>query len=184
MKVPQGIPNPDNKVCRLRKSLYGLKQASCQWFHKLSIALQHQGFIQSKNDYSLFLKKTSQHLTIVAVYVDDMLVTGSDPLDIVNLKKYLHQAFTIKGLGSLHYFLGLEVTYVPDGVILSQRKFTLDVLEQNNMLDCKPVSTPLSLNLKLAPDEGDLLPDSFVYRALVGKLNFLTHTRPDLSFSV
>lgn len=75
MKVPKGIPNPDNKVCRLVKSLYGLKQASRQWFHKLSFALQLQGFTQYKNDYSLFIKRKDGNLTIAAVYVDDILLT-------------------------------------------------------------------------------------------------------------
>lgn len=82
MKVPQGIPNPHNQVCRLKKSLYGLKQASRQWFSTLSSALI-QGYCQSKNDYNdynMFLKHNGIHLTIVAVYVDDMLVTGSEPI--------------------------------------------------------------------------------------------------------
>ena len=83
MKMPEGIPNPTNKVCKLTKSLYGLKQASKQWFAKLTDFLQQQGYLQSKNDYSLFLKPTGNHLTIVAVYVDNILVT----VDEVNVLK-------------------------------------------------------------------------------------------------
>lgn len=90
-------------MCRLLKSLYGLKQASRQWFATLAAALCNQGYTQSKNDYSLFLKHKGSHLTIVAVYVDD----------IHSLKSFLHNEFTIKDLGNLHYFLGIGITYVP-----------------------------------------------------------------------
>jgi len=86
MKMPEGIPNPANKVCRLQKSLYGLKQASRQWHAKLADFLKLQGYTQSKNDYSLFLKTSGTDLTIVAVYVDDILLSGSNMAEIQLLK--------------------------------------------------------------------------------------------------
>src|SRR5688572_23357200 len=76
MKVPEGFPNHHNQVCRLKKALYGLKQASRQWFAKLVHELHSQGYSQSKNDYSLFLKKSEAHIIIAAVYVDDIIITG------------------------------------------------------------------------------------------------------------
>lgn len=91
------------------KSLYGLKQANRQWFAKLHSSLQAQGFYQSKNDYSVFLKKQDSHITIVDVYVDDIIITGSDSSTIVMLKEHLYKEFTIKDLGYLSYFLGFEV---------------------------------------------------------------------------
>jgi len=124
MKMPQGIPNPQNKVYKLQKSLYGLKQASRQWHSKLADYLKQQGYTQSKNDYSLFLKQTPHHLTIVAVYVDDILLTGSSHAEIQTLKHNLHATFEIKDLGLLNYFLGFEVSHLPDGTTLSLRKFT------------------------------------------------------------
>lgn len=78
MNVPLGFPNPLNKVCKLNKSLYGLKQASRQWFAKLVEELNTQGFLQSKNDYNLFIKKTDHHITLAAVYIDDIILTGTD----------------------------------------------------------------------------------------------------------
>ena len=184
MQMPKGIPNPDNKVCRLRKSLYGLKQASRQWFTKLKDTLISLGFVQSKNDYSLFLNKTSTNITILAVYVDDILLTGSDSKEIQHVKQCLNEKFGIKDLGSLHFFLGLEVQHTPLGVILSQQKFTRELLRDCGFPIKRQASTPLPLNCRLLPEEGSLLDDPTTYRALVGKLNFLTNTRPDLCFTV
>jgi len=113
MTVPQGIPNPTNKVYRLRKSLYGLKQASRQRFQKLSSTLSSLGYQQSKHDYSLFINKSSTDIVLIAVYVDDILITGSNKLEIDHVKHHLDQCFGIKDLGTLHYFLGLEVTRLP-----------------------------------------------------------------------
>ena len=128
MRMPEGIPNPENKVCKLTKSLYGLKQASKQWFAKLHSELQKQGFIQSKNDYSLFIKKHEGYITLAAVYVDDILLTGNHLPTITALKKHLNDVFSIKDLGILSYFLGIEVGYMSDGVILTQKKFTKSLL--------------------------------------------------------
>ena len=99
MKVPEGLPNPEQQVCLLKKSLYGLKQASRQWFAKLVSELILQGFAQSKNDYSLFIKKQDHHITLAAVYVDDIILTGTDLDSITNLKHHLHTTFSIKDLG-------------------------------------------------------------------------------------
>lgn len=119
MKMPPGIPNPTNQVCRLRKSLYGLKQASRQWFAKLLSALQSLGYTQSKNDYSLFIKRVGTHITIAAVYVDDIILTGTDQLEILALKSHLHTSFSIKDLGQLSFFLGIEVATLSTGIVLT-----------------------------------------------------------------
>ena len=184
MQMPKGIPNPENKVCRLKKSLYGLKQASRQWFSKLKDTLISLGYTQSKNDYFLFLNKSSTKLTIIAVYVDDILITGSDLEEIQHVKECLNTKFEIKDLVQLHYFLGLEVTQTPQGVLLSRQKFTRELLRDCGLILKRQTSTPLPVNCKLTPDEGNLLEDPTIYRALIGKLNFLTNTRPDLSFTV
>jgi len=132
----------------------------------------------------LFLNKTSTNITIIAVYVDDILLTGSDIQEIQHVKHCLNQKFGIKDLGSLHYFLGLQVQSTSQGIILSQHKFTKDLLRDCGFPIKRTVSTPLPLHCKLSPDEGVLLDDPSHYRALVGKLNFLTNTRPDISFAV
>lgn len=111
-------------MCKLRKSLYGLRQASCQWANKLTHELLEQGFVQSKNDYSMFTLKTATDITILDVYVDDIIVTGSSFQQIQSIKIHLHDTFSIKDLGILHYFLGIEIVYLPDGIVMSQTKFT------------------------------------------------------------
>ena len=117
------------------------------------------------------------------MYVDDILITGSNSHEILHVKNKLDTLFGIKDLGQLHYFLGFEVSHTPDGVVLSQKKFTTELLKDSGLSITKVTSTPLPLTCKLEPDKGDLLSDPTQYRTLVGKLNFLTHTRPDLSFA-
>ncbi|XP_069154520.1 uncharacterized protein [Solanum lycopersicum] len=112
MEVPPGLAvQSPNLVCKLNKSLYGLKQASRQWYAKLTEALCSRGYTHSMYDYSLFYKKTLKSAVYVVVYVDDIVLTGTDVDEIADLKVYLHNKFKIKDLGLLHYFLGMEVLH-------------------------------------------------------------------------
>lgn len=108
--------------------------------------------------------------------MDDIIVTGTDTQGIASLKQHLHHKFSIKDLGLLHYFLGIEVGYQADGIILSQKKFTRELLHDCGLPLKSRASTPLPLHLKLQHDLGTPLSDAEHYRSLVGKLNFLTHT--------
>lgn len=114
MKPPDGLSSPPNLVCKLKKSLYRLKQASRQWFSRLTNELFHQGYTQSKNDYSVFTKKVDSSITIVVVYVDDFIITRDNISHFQSLKAHLYRLFGIKDLGKLNYFLGFEVTYVEE----------------------------------------------------------------------
>ncbi|RVW93803.1 Retrovirus-related Pol polyprotein from transposon TNT 1-94 [Vitis vinifera] len=118
----------------------------------------------------------------LVVYVDDIVITGSDQDGIQKLKQHLFTHFQTKDLGKLKYFLGIEIAQSSSDVVLSQRKYALDILEETGMLDCKPVDTPMDPNVKLVPGQGEPLGDPGRYRRLVGKLNYLTITRPDISF--
>ncbi|XP_019236843.1 PREDICTED: uncharacterized protein LOC109217069 [Nicotiana attenuata] len=185
MEVPQGLAVDNSElVCKLNKSLYGLKQASRQWYAKLTKALCSRGYAHSMYDYSLFYKKTKNSTVYIAVYVDDIMVTGTDTMEIEELKTFLNDSFKIKDLGRLHYFLGLEVLYKTDGVIISQRKFTLDLFKEYQCMDHNSFASPLDLTIKLRAKEGEVLTDPTYYRKLLGKLNFLTNTRLDITYSV
>ncbi|XP_074327310.1 uncharacterized protein LOC141665234 [Apium graveolens] len=184
MKVPEGILHTPTQVCKLNKSIYGLKQASREWHETLVDELINQGFYQSKLDYSLFICKDNTDITIVVVYVDDILVTGSNLAKITALKQHLHAKFTIKDLGVLHYFLGIEVSYLAEGTVLSQTKYTKEIMQLIDADLSKKALTPLPLDIRLTADDGPLFENAELYRSIVGKLNFLTNTRPDLSYTV
>lgn len=177
-------PAKSSKVCKLVKSLYGLKQAPRQWFAKLSSALVSFGFKQSKDDYSLFTKSKGADYIAVLIYVDDMLLTSNSMGLIVELKEKMNTQFHKKDLGEVKYFLGLEVTRSSKGIFVSQRKYLLDLLTEFGVLQSKPLRLPLDPNIKLRVDQGTLLLDPSLYRRLVGKLIYLTVTRPDLAFTV
>jgi hypothetical protein len=122
----------------------------------------------------------------LVVYIDDIVITGDDEDGIKKLKKHLFTHFQTKDLGRLRYFLGIEVAQSKSGIAISQRKYALNILEETWMLDCKHVHTPMDPNVKLIPNQGEPYPDPGRYRRLVvvGKLNYLTMTRPDLAFPV
>ncbi|RVW96740.1 Retrovirus-related Pol polyprotein from transposon RE1 [Vitis vinifera] len=169
----------------LRRSLYGLKQSPRAWFSRFSSVVQEFGMLRSTADHSVFYHHNSLGQCIyLVVYVDDIVITGSDQDGIQKLKQHLFTHFQTKDLGKLKYFLGIEIAQSSSGVVLSQRKYALDILEETGMLDCKPVDTPMDPNVKLVPGQGEPLGDPGRYRRLVGKLNYLTITRPDISFPV
>ncbi|RVW51259.1 Retrovirus-related Pol polyprotein from transposon RE1 [Vitis vinifera] len=152
-------------VCRLRRSLYGLKQSPRAWFSRFSSVVQEFGMLRSTADHSVFYHHNSLGQCIyLVVYVDDIVITGSDQDGIQKLKQHLFTHFQTKDLGKLKYFLGIEIAQSSSGVVLSQRKYALDILEETG--------------------QGEPLGDPGRYRRLVGKLNYLTITRPDISFPV
>ena len=138
---------------------------------------------KSKSDHSVFYKKSDGGIILLVVYVDDIVITGSNTTGISSLKFFLHTQFHTKDLGMLKYFLGVEVTRSKKGIFLSQRKYVLDLLSEIEKLGTKPFSTPMVPNLQLTKN-GELFEDPKRYRRLVGKLNYLTVTRPDIPYSV
>ncbi|RVW98210.1 Retrovirus-related Pol polyprotein from transposon RE2 [Vitis vinifera] len=187
MEQPPGFvaQGESGLVCRLRSSLYGLKQSPRAWFSHFSSIVQEFGMFRSIADHSIFYHHNSSGQCIyLVVYVDDIVITSSDQNGIQKLRQHLFTHFQTKGLGILKYFLGIEIAQSSSGVVLSQRKYALNILEETGMLDCKPVDTPMDPNVKLIPRQGEPLGDPRRYRRLVGKLNYLTITRPDISFPV
>ncbi|XP_014499499.1 uncharacterized protein LOC106760591 [Vigna radiata var. radiata] len=185
MQLPPGMNTcKEGLVCKLTKSLYGLKQASRQWFEKLSSYLISVKYSQSKSDHSLFTKRTATGFTALLVYVDDIVLTGNSMEEINHIKELSHKKFRIKDLGELKYFLGLEVARSKEGIHLCQRKYALDILEETGMQGCKPSSTPFLRDTSTLYKEDNYLANPESYRRLIGKLLYLTNTRPDLCFTV
>ena len=151
---------------------------------KFSSVITQQGFTPSSYDSALFIRHTSTGIILILLYVDDMIITGDDPAGICDLQKFLNQQFEMKDLGTLSYFLGLEVTSSSDGYYLSQAKYASDLLSKADLTDSKTVSIPLELNVKLNITDGELLSDATLYRQLVGSLIYLTVTRSDLAYAV
>ena len=141
------------------------------------------GLKKSQSDHSVFYRNFVSGLILLVVYVDDIVITGSDSSGISSLKSHLQTQFHTKDLESLKYFLGIEVLRSKKGIFLSQRKNVLDLLSKTRKLGAKPCSTPMPPNSQLSK-EGELFEDPKRYRRLVMKLNYLTVTCPDIAYAV
>jgi hypothetical protein len=188
MRQPPGYKDTQqlNYVCRLDKAIYGMKQVPHAWYLQLSSKLEKLGFTPSKGDTSLLLLSNKQVTMFVLVYVDDIIVASSSQCATNVLLKNLEDDFALKDLGDLHYFLGIEVTKTKEGILLTQDKYANELLKRAQMIGCKSVSTPLSPSEKLSAHNGELLglSDAMNYWSIVGRLQYLTLTRLDISFSV
>jgi hypothetical protein len=136
IEIPHGFGTSQThgKVLRLRKSLYGLKQSPRAWFDRFRRPMWHSG----------------RHNTILSVYVDDIIITGDDSFKMSQLKQKLSKEFEVKDLGQLRYFLGIKIARSPKGIVLSQRKYVLDLLSDVGMLGCRVASTPIEKNHQLS----------------------------------
>lgn len=183
---PPGFVDQDRPsyVCRLRKALYGLRQAPRAWYQELRAYLLTLGFVNSVADTSLFIKKGTNVTLYVLVYVDDMIITGSSNMAIDNLITVLEARFSLKDLGESKYFLGIELHRDSRGLHLRQQKYIADLLEKTKMASAKPVSTPMSPTPKLTLTSGTKLDDPREYRQTIGSLQYLSFTRPDIAYAV
>lgn len=185
MEQPPGYIDPrfPTHVCLLKKALYGLKQAPRAWFQRFSSFLLTLGFSCSRADTSLFVFHQQSNIIYLLLYVDDIIVTGNNSSLIDSFTRKLHSEFATKDLGSLSYFLGLEASPTPDGLFISQLKYARDILTRAQLLDSKPVHTPMVVSQHLTAD-GSSFSDPTLYISLVGALQYLTITRPDIAYAV
>nr|KYP65081.1 Putative transposon Ty5-1 protein YCL074W family [Cajanus cajan] len=161
-------------VYRLHKSLYGLKQSPRAWFGRFSTIVKQFGMTRSEVDHSVFYQHSTAGCIYLIVYVDDIVLTSSDHHDISQIKQHLCLHFQMKNLGKLRYFLGIEVAQSKNGIVISQRKYALDILEETGLMSSKPIDTPMDPNAKLLPSQGEPFSDPERYKKLVGKSNYLT----------
>eukprot|EP00253_Pinus_taeda_P001515 PITA_01515 len=185
MEQPTGFIQRDSGlVCRLKKSLYGLKQAPRAWYAKMDRFPLETGFSRCHSDNTVYTKKVGKYLMILFLYVDDLILTSSDPNLINHVKSSLKKKFEMIDLGHLHYFLGLQVLQSKEGVSLSQSKYACDLLRHFHMEDCKPTPSPFQSGAKISVTCTSPKVDATLYRQLVENVLYLTHTHPDLSFAI
>ena len=148
-RLPPGFTcSAPNKVCRLQKSLHGLRQACRQWFVTLSSKHREYGLIDSYADDSLFAYRNGDIFIALLVYVDDIVLVGNDSHAYTEFKNYLNACFSIKDLRPLKYFLGIEVASRPKGLFLSQRKYAHEIVDECGLLGAKPSDFPMEENHK------------------------------------
>ncbi|KAH9714416.1 retrovirus-related pol polyprotein from transposon RE1 [Citrus sinensis] len=190
MDQPAGFVDSQkpNFVCKLHKSLYGLKQAPRAWYEKLKGCLLQWDFKNARADTSLLIKKTSSYMILVLIYVDDILITGPNSAELESFIAKFNVVFALKDLGTLSYFLGIEVLYGADCIYLSQRKYIRDPLTKVQLLECKYIDTPMSIGIKLQKEAqghlGQYITDATHYKNIVGGMQYLVLTRPEIAFVV
>lgn len=185
MKQPLGYKNPAHPdfVCKLTKAFYGLRQAPRAWFSIFSSYLLDLGFQASRADTSLFVLHKGAIIVLILVYVDDIILTGNDTPFLIKLIEQLSSRFVMKDLGVLHYFLGIEVITTEQGLFHSQGKYALEILTKAGMTDCKLSTSPTSTKTPMDPCD-PLFEDVTLFRTLIGSLQYLTITQPDIAFAV
>ncbi|XP_038889357.1 uncharacterized mitochondrial protein AtMg00810-like [Benincasa hispida] len=155
------------------------------WFDRFTTFVKAQGYHQGHSNHTLFTKKSiSGKIAVLIIYVDDIVLPVDNDDEIMRLKTKMVEEFEIKDLGKLRYFLRMEVVRSKEGILVSQRKYTLDLLRETGMTGCKSVDTPVEYNAKLSNIDNRVPINKERYQRLVGKLIYLSHTRLDISYTV
>jgi transposase InsO family protein len=179
------VPGKENLVCKMNCALYGLRQSPHMWYERIDTYLRSLGLTRSSNDYNMYYLGTGPNKVVLVLYVDDLFLSGGNEQKISWLKEQLHTQFDMTDLGSVSKYLGVEFRRLTDGNYhLTQQSYAEDILKEFGMLQSKPEHVPLPPGLQLMSDMNSELADLHHYCKLVGKLIFLTTTRPDLSYAV
>ena len=189
MKQPQQFEEKgkESLVCKLKRSIYGLKQSSRCWNEALDKHLKKMGFRQSNNDPCIYILQSGGETFIIAVYVDDIILAGNTSESIQTFIKGIADKFEVSDMGRLHHFVGIKISYFESGKMwMGQPTYVRKVLQKFQMDKSKPVSTPVESGAKLVKaTDGDDLIDQELYQSAVGSLLYLsTKTRPDITYAV
>ena len=195
MRQPEGFikVGEEHKVCKLQRSLYGLKQAGRSWYKKIDAYLEELGLKRSNLDSCVYYQKKEKDMLFIALYVDDLLIFANNHKTIDELKEGLQRKFDMKDLGEAHYCLGIRITRDrAKGIIrIDQEKYIESILEHFGMTDCKAVSTPMDPSVTLTKDmspstrEEENSMRDVPYQNAVGSLMYaMLGTRLDIAFAV
>lgn len=178
------VEGQEDKLYLFRKTLYGLKQAPRAWYSRINEYLMSLGFERSPNEHTLYVREIDDEKIFISLYVDDLLVTGTNSTRLQDFKNELHKEFEMNDLGEMSFFLGMEVWQSANGIFVSQKKYANELLKKFAMKNCKPVNTPLVKNLKLCKNDGAAKVEETKYKSMVGCLLYLTVARPDIMYAV
>ena len=184
---PQGFTKKgeEHKVFKLHKALYGLKQAPRAWYGKIDSFFAQNNFTRSENEPTLYVKRRDEsEFLIVCLYVDDIIYLSSSSSMLTEFKESMMQQFEMTDLGRLKYFLGLEISQDESGIFMSQKKYATELLKKFNIRFEDGAKTPMNTGEKLQKEDGTGKGNEKEFRSLVGGLNYLTHSRPDIMYSV
>ena len=188
MKQPPGYvqSGKEELVCKLRKSIYGLKQSPRCWNEKLCNHLKSLGFKESGTDPCVFIQSEQNNMKIIAVYVDDLILIAKTSNEIQQMKEGLSNTFKMKDMGQLHYCLGINFEVTKQGISLCQKQYLLRILEKYRLSEVNTVTTPMDPNVKLVKDDSySKEVDPTQYQSMVGSLLHAARaTRPDIAHAV
>ena len=186
MRQPDGFDDGTNRICWLRKTLYGLKQSGREWNKELDKRLKEKGFTNLYSDPCAYIRRDGNDLEIITVWVDDLLLFATLLALMNKLKAELNEMFELNDLGEPTKIVGIEIDQRADSLTISQKQYVDAILHKYDMADANPVSTPLDPNTSLEPnkEEGETN-RSNAYASLIGSLHYLsTATRPDIAYAV
>ncbi|KAK6119789.1 hypothetical protein DH2020_046458 [Rehmannia glutinosa] len=186
VEQPKGFENPHfpNHVFKLKKALYGLKQAPRAWYDRLTTFLCDKGYKRGSVDKTLFIQKFKNGITIAQIYVDDIVFGSTSKQKLDEFIEYMSSEFEMSIVGELNYFLGLQVKQFDKGIFITQNKYAKNLVKRFGLDNKKHMKTPMGTNDKLSKDESGTPIEPTLYRSMIGALQYLALTRPDISFVV
>lgn len=185
IKQPRGYEDGSNKVCKLEKALYGLRESPRAWYKCFDEFMNELGFKRSKYDYCLYVLTSEDDIIYLIIFVDDLLICCKNKKKIVEIKKLLSNRFRMKDMGKVKYYLGINIEhdYETNVMTLDQKSYIESLAKKYQIENSKLYSTPMENNLKV--EQATVVSDDIQYRNIIGALLYISSgTRPDISFSV
>ncbi|XP_020702165.1 uncharacterized protein LOC110113807, partial [Dendrobium catenatum] len=186
MRQPKGFEDSSNPnhVCCLKKAIYGLRQAPRQWYTTFTNYLIQIGFSHSQADPSLLILHRHHVQIYLLVYVDDILLTGNDTNAMNELVAQMKSRFTMNDLGSANHFLGIKIESTPDKYFLSQNLYANSIIQLAELQNCNSIANPSFTKIPVSGSDDPPVFDALTYRKIIGSLQYLTLTRPDISYAM
>jgi len=177
------IQGKEDKVYLLKKVLYRLKQAPRAWYGRIDDYLISSGFQKSLSEAILYVKKINDDVLVISLYVDDLIVTGSNIQQVEEFKQKMMQFFEMTDLGLISFFLGMEIKQSKEEKFICQKKYVKEILKKFHMENCKPTTSPMNQKDKFSKEDGTARVDEEKFRSLIGYLLYLTATGPDILYA-